>query len=329
MSTPPITVILPVHNNAKTLASAIQSILDQTWTDFELFVLENGSTDDSYEVAKQFTDERIRVFQLGPVGFTGAMQHGLEQAKSPYLVRMDGDDIAFPTKLADQLAVAEAKPHCVLVGTSFALLTPFNHVFERLRIPPESRPVTLKSLSVASYHPQKRPFGRVFGDGCTLYRRDIALKVGGYDFNFTMGDVPLWLRMLQQGDGWELVQPYFLRRMHASSMTHTLSDQGDRVRQHYIPELMPKKMPARNRTPQDSTRQFWRSVCRLELLTGNRRTVDQAIERLAATGDTNGVKTFRRRRTLMALGGAAFYRYRNRHVYRHRPDWEGQFSNLL
>ena len=83
----------------QTIAQAIASTLNQTYTDFELWVLENGSNDRTAEIARSFTDPRIRVFELGPVGVGGAMQYAIENAPSEWLARMDADDLMFPDRL--------------------------------------------------------------------------------------------------------------------------------------------------------------------------------------------------------------------------------------
>jgi glycosyltransferase involved in cell wall biosynthesis len=95
---PPVTVILPAHNAEETITQAIASTLNQTYTDFELWVLENGSSDRTAEIARSFTDSRIRVFELGRVGFQGALQYGIENSSSDWLARMDADDLMFPER---------------------------------------------------------------------------------------------------------------------------------------------------------------------------------------------------------------------------------------
>ena len=96
---PPVTVVLPAHNAEATIASAIASTLQQSYTDFDLWVLENGSHDRTAEIARSFSDPRVRVFELGPVGFLGALQYAIENASSEWLARMDADDLMFPKRL--------------------------------------------------------------------------------------------------------------------------------------------------------------------------------------------------------------------------------------
>ena len=100
---PPITVVLPAHNAEATIASAIASTLQQSYTDFELWVLENGSHDRTAAIARSFSDPRVRVFELGPVGVLGALQYAIENAPSEWLARLDADDLMFPKRLEVQM----------------------------------------------------------------------------------------------------------------------------------------------------------------------------------------------------------------------------------
>jgi glycosyltransferase involved in cell wall biosynthesis len=94
-ATPSVTVILPAHNAEETIAQAIASTLNQTYTDFELWVLENGSNDRTAEIARSFADRRIKVFQLGPVGILGALNYALENVSSEWIARLDAEWISY------------------------------------------------------------------------------------------------------------------------------------------------------------------------------------------------------------------------------------------
>src|SRR4051794_11943115 len=98
--TPAISVILPVHNRADVLARAIQSVLDQTLKDFELIVVDDGSTDSSVTVAKSFADPRIKIIELGQNrGGNAARNAGVRAAAAPLIAFLDSDDIYLPQKL--------------------------------------------------------------------------------------------------------------------------------------------------------------------------------------------------------------------------------------
>jgi glycosyltransferase involved in cell wall biosynthesis len=120
MSAPAITVLMPLYNAAPFLDEAIDSILAQTWTAFELLVIDDGSTDGSLEKVSARTDTRIRVEKLPHnQGVVAALNRGLQLAQGAYIARMDADDIAHPERLAKQLAYMEKHPEVGALGSDF------------------------------------------------------------------------------------------------------------------------------------------------------------------------------------------------------------------
>lgn len=119
MPAPAISIILPFHNAANTLARAVESLRAQTEPDWELLAVDDGSTDGSPQVLADFAaaDRRIRLLSPGRVGIVAALQHGCAEATAPLLARMDADDVADPARLAKQRAYLAAHPHIALCGT--------------------------------------------------------------------------------------------------------------------------------------------------------------------------------------------------------------------
>jgi len=128
MSKSQLTVILPVRNGEKFVAAAVASVLNQTFREFELWVLENGSDDGTAQIVRSIKDSRIKVFELGPVGVQGALQYGIENAPTEWLARMDADDLMFPNRLEMQMNFIKKNPRLVFAGTAHAILTPFGHI---------------------------------------------------------------------------------------------------------------------------------------------------------------------------------------------------------
>ncbi|MBD2724669.1 glycosyltransferase family 2 protein [Hymenobacter armeniacus] len=119
-SAPLVSVVMPVYNSAPYVAEAVASILNQTFTDFELLIFNDGSTDGSGMLLRGFTDARIRLFDYADnVGYVAHLNHALELARGPYLARMDADDVADPDRLARQVALLEAHPEIGLCGTAY------------------------------------------------------------------------------------------------------------------------------------------------------------------------------------------------------------------
>jgi glycosyltransferase involved in cell wall biosynthesis len=289
--------------------------LQQSYPDFELWVLENGSDDRTAEIARGFSDPRVKVFALGPVGFQGALQYAIENAPSEWLARMDADDLMFPDRLKAQMEVIRGCPELVLVGTAYALLTPFGHVIERVLACP-SREVNSCTLG----------WGRFFADPSTLFKRPLALKVGGVDAEFTIGDVPLWFRLLTQGKGWEIAEPLHVCRIQPHSMSRSLdaARQALQARAKYAPHTL-SYWP----NPPRKGSSGWYFVAGLELLAGDGRAVRRAADFIEA----ESTRAARRLRWLSYVGrlGYLCYRWRNPSPYRYRrrPDWERLFAPLL
>src|SRR5947208_5049800 len=123
--TPAISVILPVHNRADVLGRAIRGVLDQTLKDFELIVVDDGSTDDSASVAKSFGDPRIRIIELGQNrGGNAARNAGVRAAGAPLIAFLDSDDTYLPEKLERVVAEFARRPDLDLLIDSFVKIQP-------------------------------------------------------------------------------------------------------------------------------------------------------------------------------------------------------------
>lgn len=115
---PKVSVVMPVYNGGKYLHEAIESILAQTFTDFEFIVIDDGSTDNSYDIAAAFSDGRIRlVRQESNLGLVSALNLGLILARGEYVARMDADDISLPERLLIQVDFMDANPAVGVCGS--------------------------------------------------------------------------------------------------------------------------------------------------------------------------------------------------------------------
>lgn len=329
VTTPHLTVVMPAHNTEQYIRAAISSILNQTFTDFELWVLENGSNDRTAEIAEAFTDPRVKVFRLGNIGFQGALSYALTHCKSDWIARMDSDDICLPERLETQMKIVGNNSRYVMAGTGFAILTPFNHVIEKPnRV--TSREFDKTSIAVGG-HRDDRPNGRVCADASMVFSRRVALEVGGYDPAFRMGDVPLWLRMLNGRKGWETAEPLYLYRLLPKSFSGTHTE-GICARVKYAPETLddfltfypqlrdneaPKAPPNSN---------FWRHIGFMELLAGDKGAILTSADNLELAGNRRSAMLLRMR-ALTGKIGQTYYSRKWKHKYRHRPDLEEYLLN--
>jgi glycosyltransferase involved in cell wall biosynthesis len=114
---PAVTVVLPVYNAGRDVLRAVASILQQTFTDFELLVINDGSTDDSAALLNQCRDPRLRVIHQDNIGLAATLNRGVQLARGRYIARQDQDDVSFAERLAKQVAYLDAHPPVDLLGT--------------------------------------------------------------------------------------------------------------------------------------------------------------------------------------------------------------------
>lgn len=120
---PIITVLMPVYNCALYINAAMDSILNQTFDDFEFLIIDDASTDSTVSIIKSYNDPRIQFIEK-PVntGYTNSLNYGLSIAKGKYIARMDGDDISVPERFQKQYDFMEANPDVVLCGSSYQII---------------------------------------------------------------------------------------------------------------------------------------------------------------------------------------------------------------
>jgi len=116
-SNPDVSVVLSVRNGGADLPKAIGSILAQSFTDFELIAINNGSTDGTRSYLDSITDPRVRVFHQADAGLAAALNRGISLAQGRYIARQDHDDLANPARIGKQVAFLDANPEHGLVGT--------------------------------------------------------------------------------------------------------------------------------------------------------------------------------------------------------------------
>ena len=129
---PKITVGIPVYNAEKTIARAIQSVLNQTYTDFELIIIDDGSTDGTLQVIQSFDDPRIRLLHdTENKGISFRLNQQISLAQGDYFARMDADDIMFPNRLERQIEVLEQNLEIDVLGSSVIVITDDNKIIGR------------------------------------------------------------------------------------------------------------------------------------------------------------------------------------------------------
>jgi len=190
-STPQVSIILPVFNCQKFAGEAIQSILDQTYKDFELIVIDDGSTDNSAEIISSFKDKRICLLRQTNHGLASSLNRGIHIARGIYIARQDQDDISDPRRLELQVAFMESHPKYVLVGTWAQIMEDERLVERYHRHPVDDLTLRYQLL-----------FNNPFVHSSTIIRRSTLLEVGCYTTNPERQppeDYELWSRLSRVG----------------------------------------------------------------------------------------------------------------------------------
>jgi glycosyltransferase involved in cell wall biosynthesis len=189
-----VSVVIPVYNGERFLGEAIESVLAQTHRDFELVIVDDGSTDATPAIAHSYTakDSRIRVVAQENRGHSGAANRCLAEASCEWIARMDADDIFLPRKLEMQIAVLEANPRIRVLGTMGTWIDARG----RQLVPME----TLGPFSEAELQEMVRRNDTLFFIHSTvMMHRKTILDAGGYREKFVQAeDTDLWNRLAEQ-----------------------------------------------------------------------------------------------------------------------------------
>jgi hypothetical protein len=213
---PLVSVLLSVHNDARFLAAAVESVRRQTADDLELIVVDDASTDETPAVLFAVRDPRLRLLRNEQqLGLAASLNRGLGEAQGRYVARLDADDVALPQRLESQLARMAATPSVAAVGTAVLDLDETGRVGTLHRNPVGSRAVRWLTL-----------FGSPFFHPTVLVDRELLDRHGlRYDPAYLESeDYELWSRLLELGDGANLAEPLVLKRVHAGQASLRRSD---------------------------------------------------------------------------------------------------------
>ena len=211
---PMISVVLPVRNGLPYLPAAVNSILDQTYENFELITIDDGSTDDTRDwlAARAVQDDRLRLVDNPGSGLVDALNHGLIESKGVYVARMDADDIAMPRRFERQVNFLEANPSVAVLGTQ---VLPINAQGDPVG---KATAFPTAPASIANALLKK---GCVFRHPTIMARREALESMGGYRAALTYAeDFDLWLRMAERFELANLTEVTLFYRVHQQSISN-------------------------------------------------------------------------------------------------------------
>jgi glycosyltransferase involved in cell wall biosynthesis len=213
--TPKISVIMPVYNGTKFLKEAVESILFQTFTDFELIIINDGSTDSTEEIVKSFKDSRIiYIANHTNQGLSRSLNTGIEKARGKYIARMDADDLSIKERFARQFSYLEEHPDIDILGSSILTMNENGKKLKVLKRPTTHLEIKFSSLfSTPMYHP-------------TIMGRAEVFKTHRFDESLTNSeDYEIWSRLLFRTKTRfaNLTEPLLLYRTFSQSFTQSLN----------------------------------------------------------------------------------------------------------
>ncbi|MFF4020401.1 glycosyltransferase family 2 protein [Streptomyces sp. NPDC001843] len=199
-SDPVVSVVVPCHDYARYLPDAVSSVLAQTFEDWELVVVDDGSTDNTVEVTEgliaRHPDRRIRLLRQANAGVSAARNTGIEAAAGRYILPLDADDMIAPTMLEKTVAALDSDPQVAIASTDVFTFTDDDLPPQVMPLPAYSRELLLQRL-IMFY--------------CSLYRREAWQTVGGYDEKMRAGeDWDFWIGCAEHGfDAYHIHEPLF------------------------------------------------------------------------------------------------------------------------
>lgn len=201
-----ISVVLPVYNCEEFIFETVASILNQTYKDFELIIVDDFSSDNTVSVIEKFKDFRIKLIKKEKnTGYTDSLNYAISIAKGEYIARMDGDDVCVSTRFEKQVAFLENNPDVVLCGTAIKFIGLDNGV--------KIYPLSHDSIKI------KLCFGTPFCHPSVMGKKQVFLQAP-YDKKFEPAeDIHLWSRIVNVGKVVNLDEVLLHYRAHSNQVS--------------------------------------------------------------------------------------------------------------
>jgi glycosyltransferase involved in cell wall biosynthesis len=234
---PKVSVIIPTYNRAKILPRTIESVLNQTFKDFELIIVDDGSTDNTKQTVGEFQKRDSRVKYIWQENFgapAGPKNTGIKNAKGKYIAFLDDDDEWLPEKLERQIKLfSNSSGNLGFVGCNILVVEEkTKKIIKKLKMPSYPKEIFLKKLLEGNF---------IFTSSSILIKREVLNKVGLFDTNLKYADDwDLWLR-ISENFSFDFVPEYLLKYyIHQKGITINLKPFQEAEEHQYILEKYQK-----------------------------------------------------------------------------------------
>jgi glycosyltransferase involved in cell wall biosynthesis len=230
---------MPIYNAGRYLRPAVESVLAQTFRDFELVAVDDGSKDESLSLLQEYAakDSRVKIVSRPNTGIVGALNDGLAVARGEFVARMDADDICTPDRFEKQVAYLREHTECVLVGSQVLLIDPDGAAL----CPKRDTEYTHERIDAAHLEgrwPLVHP--------TVMIRRSALTATGGYRGKYQfLEDLDLFLRLAEVGRLASLRDVLLHYRLHPGSICHTRDKDQDTIRPELEAEVYTRRGMAR------------------------------------------------------------------------------------
>lgn len=217
--TPRVSVAVPVYNAERYLDEAMGSVLGQTFDDFEIVVVNDGSTDRSGAMLDAYAerDPRVRVLHQANAGLVGALNAAIDACRGAIVIRFDSDDVCEADRFVKQVEYLDAHSDVVAVGSWMQAIDPDGGELNRFEYPADHE--AIEALFLSGHN--------AIGHPAAAIRRDALVRIGGYRLRPHVEDLDLFLRLAEVGRLANLPEPLLRYRQHPASVCAT--HRGDQI----------------------------------------------------------------------------------------------------
>jgi glycosyltransferase involved in cell wall biosynthesis len=221
-----VSVVMPVFNAARYLRESMKSILNQTFTEFEFILVNDGSSDDSVNIIKSYNDKRIKLIQQENQGVAGALNTGLRMSEGKYIIRADADDLNHPMRIEKQVGFLEKNSEYILVASYVKVID-------------EEGEEVYCSGDISAWEEIEKSFPfPPFYHSSVAFRKDVVERVGGYNTSVSklnaFEDLILWNKLSCMGKMYIIPEYLIDYRLTSSSSTTKIGRMAKLTRKYIL-----------------------------------------------------------------------------------------------